>query len=160
MLLESTNLSIINNFSGPGNPLEYTFTNLTNNIFSGQETLWDVINQCSTKTSECSLISNQWNKIFKAQTTLDIHRFVMQSSHYIFTTALTLITVDSTNNNFCCSCVRWQVTAGSRASGHTSMITMMMIHTTVNCCSIHPHPQHWSQWSSSIAQWECWDSSK
>ena len=55
---ENTNLSIINNFSGPANPVEYTFTNLTNNIFSGQETLWDVINQCSTKTNKCYLIVN------------------------------------------------------------------------------------------------------
>ena len=48
---ENTNLSIINDISGPGNPVEYTITNLTNNLFSGQETLWENIDQCTTKIS-------------------------------------------------------------------------------------------------------------
>ena len=56
MLLESTNLSIINNFSGPGMLWLFTILDFINDAFSDRETHWVAINQSFIKTKHQLLL--------------------------------------------------------------------------------------------------------
>ena len=56
MLLESTNLSIINNFSGPGMLWLSTILDFINDAFSDRETLWDAINQSFIRTKHWMIV--------------------------------------------------------------------------------------------------------